>query len=289
MLTKAGDARTGPLPLHPMGVGDVLDGAFKLLKANARTILLVVAALLVPIQLVSAFAVRDQFSTGFINLLNDPTLIEGQETGFGGGSTVLQIITTLLSLLTGPIIAGVVSRVVAASYVGEQLAPGAALRLTFRRIVPLVVASVLVALASVLGLVFCILPGVLLFALFTAVTPALMIEEIGPIQAMRRSWRLLKPRLWPVVGIVVLAHLIAGFLGNILGGIPSVAALVVGGSFAWLFVALGSVLSSLVSAPIIAIVSTLLYFDGRIRHEGFDLQVMARDLAGDSPQTRVGG
>jgi hypothetical protein len=38
------------------------------------------------------------------------------------------------------------------------------------------------------------------------------------------------------------------------------------------------VLSSLVSAPIIAIVSTLLYFDGRIRHEGFDLQVMARDL-----------
>src|SRR5687768_5323330 len=24
---KAGDARTGPLPLHPMSVGDVLDGA----------------------------------------------------------------------------------------------------------------------------------------------------------------------------------------------------------------------------------------------------------------------
>ena len=55
-------------------------------------------------------------------------------------------------------------------------------------------------------------------------------------------------------------------------------AVVVGGSFAWLFVGLGAVLSSLVSAPIIAIVSTLLYFDGRIRNEGFDLQVMARDL-----------
>src|SRR5213079_2737279 len=31
-LPKGGDARTGPLPLHPMSVGDVLDGAFKLLK-----------------------------------------------------------------------------------------------------------------------------------------------------------------------------------------------------------------------------------------------------------------
>jgi hypothetical protein len=266
-----------------MGVGDVLDGAFKLLKANARTILLVVAAILVPIQLISAFVVRDQFSTGFMDMFNDPTLLEGQETGFGGGSTVLQIITTLLSLLTGPIIAGVVSRIVASSYVGEELGAGDALKVTLRRIVPLVAASVLVALASVLGLVLCILPGVLLFALYTAVTPALMIEEIGPIQAMRRSWRLLKPRLWGVLGIVILAHLIAGFIGNILGGIPSVAALVVGGSFAWLFVGLGSVLSSLVSAPIIAIVSTLLYFDGRIRNEGFDLQVMARDLGNEPP------
>lgn len=288
-LPKAGDARTGPLPLHPMGVGDILDGAFKLLKANARTILLVVAAILVPIQLISAFVVRDQFSTGFISLLNDPTLMEGQETGLGSGSTVLQILTTLLSLLTGPIIAGVVSRVVASSYVGEELGAGAALKLTLRRAVSLVVASVLVALASIAGLILCIVPGVLLFALYTAVTPALMIEEIGPIQAMRRSWRLLKPRWWRVLGIVVLAHLIAGFLGNILGGIPSVAAVAVGGSFAWLFVGLGSVLSSLVSAPIIAIVSTLLYFDGRIRNEGFDLQVMARDLGGESAPTRVGG
>jgi hypothetical protein len=33
-----------------------------------------------------------------------------------------------------------------------------------------------------------------------------------------------------------------------------------------------------VTAPIVAIVATLLYFDARIRHEGFDLQVIARDM-----------
>lgn len=88
----------------------------------------------------------------------------------------------------------------------------------------------------------------------------------------------MRPRIWHVLGIAVLTRIMAAVLGNLLGGIPSVAATLLGGSFAWLFIAVGAILSSLVSAPIVAIVATLLYFDGRIRHEGFDLQMMARDL-----------
>jgi hypothetical protein len=278
VLPKGGSERTGPLPLHPMGVGDVLDGSFKLLKANARTVLLVVAAVLIPVQLISSFLLRDTFSVGFLNLINDPTLLEGQETGMGAGSTIVSIVTGLLSLITGPLIAGAVSRVVAASYVGGSLGPGPALRATARRLLPLLAASFLTFLAEAFGFLLCILPGLLLFALYTAVTPAMMIEDLGPIEGMRRSWRLLRPRMWGVLGITLLARLIAGFLGNVLGAVPTIGATLLGGSFAWLFVAVGSVLSSLVSAPIVAIVATLVYFDGRIRTEGFDLQMMARSL-----------
>jgi hypothetical protein len=105
-----------------------------------------------------------------------------------------------------------------------------------------------------------------------------MLEQLGPIQAMRRSWRLLRPRFWGVFGIALLAWLITAFLGNLLGGIPTAVGTIVGGTFAWLWIAVGSVVSSLVTAPIAAIVDTLLYFDGRIRTEGFDLQMMAQDL-----------
>src|SRR4051812_7651554 len=77
-LPKAGDARTGPLPLHPMSVGDVLDGAFKLLKANAGTLLLVIGAIVVPVQLLSAFLVRHQVAPGVLNILRDPTDAESQ-------------------------------------------------------------------------------------------------------------------------------------------------------------------------------------------------------------------
>jgi hypothetical protein len=238
-----------------------------------------VAAVLIPVQLVASFAVRDTLSPGLLHLFNDPSLLEGQDsTGFSSGSTILSIITALLGLVTGPLIAGAVSRVVAASYVGDVLGPGDALRTTARRLLPLLAASILVLLAELVGIVLCIVPGLLLFALYTAVTPAMMIEGLGPIEGMRRSWRLLKPRMWAVLGISILARLIAAFLGNVLGALPTVMATLLGGSFAWLFVALGSILSSLVSAPIVAIVATLLYFDGRIRTEGFDLQMMARSL-----------
>src|SRR6202043_3103001 len=70
---KGGSARTGPLPLHPMSVSDILDGAFKLLRANARSILLVVATFMVPIELVVGFLQRDTFGgKGFFTAIRDP-------------------------------------------------------------------------------------------------------------------------------------------------------------------------------------------------------------------------
>jgi hypothetical protein len=282
-MAKAGDARTGPLPLHPMSVGDVLDGAFKLFKANVRTLLLVVASIVVPLQLLSAFLVRDQVSPGILNVFRDPTIAQDQ-AAFSLGDLGGSIITVMLGLLTAPLIAGAVSRVCAASYLGQPIGPADALKTTLRRLPALLAASFLVGLASVVGFVFCLLPGIALTVLYTVVTPAMMIEEIGPIDGMRRSWRLVKPRFWGVLGIVVLAWVISAFVGNLLGGAPSAVGTLLGGSLAWLWIAVGAVLSSLVSAPITAIVDTLLYFDGRIRNEGFDLQVMAQDLQRSAPR-----
>ena len=53
-LATGGSQRTGPLPLHPMSVGDILDGAFKLFRANARTLVICVAAFTAAIKLADA-------------------------------------------------------------------------------------------------------------------------------------------------------------------------------------------------------------------------------------------
>jgi hypothetical protein len=68
-------------------------------------------------------------------------------------------------------------------------------------------------------------------------------------------------------------------IGSVLGGVPTAVAFVVGLRWGWPLLAVGSIISGLVSTPLIAIVATLVYYDGRIRQEGLDLQIMAADLA----------
>jgi hypothetical protein len=304
-LPKGGSFRTGPLPLHPMTVGDILDGAFKLMKANAAAIVTIVAVFVVPIQLLAAFAQRNLFDgAGFLMVFDDPSLAEAGSTG---ADTVLQVLASLANLVVLPFLAGAISQVVAASYLGQELRAGPALRATLRRFWALTGAWVIKSLLQVAGFVVAgvlavvlVVGGAGVVAALVAVAvsllvgapilfvvmglsvmtaPAIVVEELGPIQGLRRSWRLASRRFWPVLGIALLAGLIASVIGQVLSVVPSLAALLVGLRWGWLLLGAGGVLTSIVTLPIVAVVATLLYFDARIRTEGFDLQVIGAELA----------
>lgn len=277
---KGGSARTGPLPLHPMTLSDILDGAFNLFKAEVRSIVLVTAAFIVPVQLLAAFLQRDYLGgSGLFDIFRDPTAAEAALDSGSAGQAWSTLIAFAATVLVLPFVAGAVSRIVSAAYLGERLSPGAALRAVRSRWWAFIVAWVLVHLLEAAGTVLCILPGLLVMALFVPVAPAIAVEGLGPVKAMRRSFRLVKPRMWPVLGIALLSGLLASTVGSVLSGVPSVLALVVGLEWGWLLLAMGGVLSGLVSTPLVAIVATLVYYDGRIRQEGLDLQIMAADLA----------
>ncbi len=89
----------------------------------------------------------------------------------------------------------------------------------------------------------------------------------------------MRRRFWAVLGTALLAGLIATTLGQILGFVPSAAGLLIGLRGGWVLLAAGAVLTALITQPIVAIVATLQYFDLRIRFEGFDLEVIAAELA----------
>lgn len=278
---KAGDYRTGPLPLHPMTLSDILDGAFKLLKANWRTVLLITAAFVVPLHLISAFVQRNLYSgRSFFDAVNNPTL---QSSNSDNARLAIAGAVALVSLLVTPFVAGAISKVVAASYLGGEETVGSALRATGRRTGALLGAWLCVHILESIGFVLCIFPGLVVMATFVAVAPAIVIEGLGPMRGMRRSARLLWPRLFPTMGIALVSGLLASVVGNALGTVPSFAALAIGLKYGWPLLAAGSILSALITTPFVAIVATLIYFDGRIRQEGFDLQVMADDLARRSP------
>jgi hypothetical protein len=271
-----------------MSFADVLDGAFRLLRANLATIVLVTAVFIVPLQLISAFLARDLFGgRGIFDLLRDPSLAQQEfETGVSTTQLVGTITTSLIGLLITPIVGGAITRVVSTSYLGQQLSAGDALRTTGRRVWALLGAAILVHLIELVGAGLCILPGVAAMAFFICTTPAIMVEEVGPIKAMRRSFALVRPRFWPVVGIALVSGIMAWTLSSILGTPFNFAAQAIGLHWGFILLAVGSIVPTLVTAPFVAIVATLVYFDARIRYEGFDLQMIARGLAGGDAPTR---
>ena len=291
-----------------MTVGDILDGVFKLFKANAVTIVVIVALFNVPLQLVAAWLQRDALGgTGFLDALGDPSVLDADATQpFGeAGDIWTSVAITVASLLVVPFMAGAISQVVAASYLGETLTAGPALTRTLRRFwallggwfithVPAVVVGVAVVLLVFLGpgaglgvvvgvgFLGVLILGPLLLAvsaLSVAVAPAIVVEELGPVAGVRRSWGLVRRRFWPVLGISLLAGLISFLVAGALGFVPSFVALFFGLEYGWVILAAGGILASLVSEPIVAIAATLIYFDLRIRTEGFDLQIIATELA----------
>jgi hypothetical protein len=285
-LPKAGSARTGPLPLHPMTFGDILDGAFKLLKANVRTIVLVSAVFLIPVNLVAGFFQRDLLGGyGLLQLANDPSLVD-QAANSGPSNALLlgTVIAAFASFLITPFIGGAVSRVVASSYLGEELAPGPVVRATARRFLALLGAFFFALLLKFVGLLFCLVGALVPMTFFLVTTPAVMVEELGPIQAMARSVTLVRTRFWPVMGIGILSGLLASVLEWILSWPFGVVVSVIGFRWGWILAAIGEILPALVTMPLVAIVATLVYFDLRIRNEGFDLQMIAAELTRGAPR-----
>jgi hypothetical protein len=272
---KAGSAATGPLPLHPMSVADILDGVFKLLKANFATIAVIVGCLIVPLQILAAFLERGLFGgQSIIHAFNDPSSVSTNHTSLEATGIRLGV-----SVLIIPFVGAAIAKVVAASYLGQQLGPGEALKATFRRAHSLFAAWITWHPVEIIGFALCIFPGIAWMTMFVMVAPVIVIEDLSFGAGLRRSWHLASKRFWPTMGVALLAGLLGSIVGNVLSTAPDIAAFVIGLHWGWLLLALGSTLSSFVVTPIAAITATLLYFDARIRTEGFDLQILAAGLA----------
>jgi hypothetical protein len=109
-----------------------------------------------------------------------------------------------------------------------------------------------------------------------AVPAAVLLEDLGPLEAIGRSWRLSKNCAWHIffsLGLAFVLYFIVALIATTIG------AMLLSNSLA-------GILSAILIIPIyplLAVVSTLLYYDLRIRKEGFDLQMMSKDLGAAVP------
>jgi hypothetical protein len=259
-----------PFALQPMGVGEILDAAIKLYRSQWKSLMAIVAIVLVPITFLQVFLTREVGGP-----FADPAAASAE---FDSTIVTSLILTAIQLLVVEPFLVAAVARASVDVYLGHRVLVGPTFRFAVSRIHSILWISILASLATGLGLLLLIVPGVIVFVRFVFGSTVLVVEGQKGSQALGRSWRLAKGSFWKILGTTVLAVILASVIQGILA-IPGSVAFAAIGPAGWPFYAIGLSLAAILTTPFTTLITVLLYFDLRIRKEGFDLEVMAHEMS----------
>lgn len=262
-----------------MTVSDVLDGAFAILKAAPATIIGFTAVFAVPVQLLGAWLQRDLLGgESLLDVVEGDSSLTGVEQS-GTGSGWAQVVLLFGPSLALVFVAAGIVRLVGAWHVGRDIPLGRLLRDMVPLAWPLLASWVLVHLAEGLGLLACGLPALAVMTWFLVTAPVVGAERLGPVKAMRRSARLVARRFWPVLGLIILSSIVMTLFGYAIGLVPTAVSLLVGtDGLGWVLTAASGILTSLITMPVVAATTVLIYLDLRVRTEGLDLELDATEV-----------
>ncbi|MGW4323238.1 glycerophosphoryl diester phosphodiesterase membrane domain-containing protein [Streptomyces sp. NPDC004684] len=236
-------AKPGVIPLRPLGVGEILDGAVSTMRTYWRTVLGISLAVAVVTQIVLILVQRLVLGSAGTDALDDPNATTGEllraMRSAALGSGVVFLVTLVGTVLATALLTTVTSRAV----LGKQITVAEAWRDSRPRILKLFGLILLLLLIAVGVFAVGLVPGVLvsvsgspvagtgiavlgvlgsgvvaiwLAVRFSLASPALMLEKQGVKKAMSRSAKLVKGAWWRVFGIQLLAALIAGIVSAVI-------------------------------------------------------------------------
>jgi hypothetical protein len=236
---------------------------------------LVAAVVIVPTQILVGYLTRDavedlDIGGTFTGILNSAGSDDVQ-TGFGSDLFFLGL---LVDGLTLAFVTAAVARLVAGWYTGRPIGFGPLVTGVLRRSWALAIAWVLVHLVEGVFAFALFVPALVPMTWYAVVTPVIACEGVGPLRAMRRSFRLCKRRFGAVLGICLLAALIDAALSSAL---TTVGAIYVSLDLpaGWVVNTVVAAAALLVTTPFLGGVATLLYLDLRVRTEGLDIELAA--------------
>lgn len=246
--------KPGIVPLRPLTLGEIYDGAFSAVRHNPA-VMLGLAMLVLLVATVVGVLVGQLLVPAFTSLwgpiLDDPALQDtGVLVGFNA-SSIAQIYGSvsglfLTTLLAGPIINGVLTVSISRSVLGDK----ASVKEVWGRVAPrawvligwsllqglgiLVLASVMVVLVVLVvaavsqasgvaaGILAVVLAGgvvaviVWLWIRLLLVPPALALEGARLGATVKRAWLLTRGSYWRALGIYLLANVIVWFIAQVI-------------------------------------------------------------------------
>ncbi len=298
------------IAFRPRSVGEILDAAFQLYRSRFVALVLIAVVGMAPISLVSSWFWLTLFSTG------EPSVV----TEIGMGAAVL------IAFVPLALVYGALTHAAARAADGAEVRTGGAYAVSARRFpalfgaglvagllgvmtaIGLSVAIALVVLAfgaigalagnvgAVVGAVLAVLVSAGLFgfglallaASLFAVLPLVILDAMGPIASVKRSFALSRGGRLKILAVLIVAWLII-LLPSM--GLPMMltgpAAMIDPTASANLTASqvalqgLGSFVASALTTPFLVACLVLLYYDRRVATEAFDLERAVESLGGE--------
>ena len=249
-----------------MTTGVLLDRAFRLYTGNFALMLGIAAAAYVPFYL--------------IMLVIEASIGGNLPSRDGGLSTLLfQVVFMILwASIAFPIASGATTFAISERSLGKNVTIGEALRRGLSHFWPLSIAQITATIRVMFGFFLLIVPGILWMLSYSLIVPVILVEGQKALPSLSRSRDLVKGYRGKVFCILLVVNLLQVILTSGVGLIAGMFFSDEAGSSAILSSAMNNLLSIFLT-PLGIIAAILLYYDMRIRKEGFDLEMLSRALA----------
>lgn len=302
--------KPGVIPLRPLDLSALYNGAIAAIRANPRATLGITAVVVVIGQL-AVFAVQagpiSALLGGVTSMDKDSEDTFGTIIGIGVGGTVLG---ALVSALITLILSGILTVTIGRSVFGEHTTSGQAWQRTKPRIWALLglalvqglilalavgaAVGIVVVLGTQIGVAAAVIAGLLLalifaafylylYPIFSLASPVLILEQQTVFGALRRSMTLVRTGFWRLLGVLILTGMVVGLVAAVLSIPFAIVGQLFGGSaisdgeigigmlINLALSTIGTIVAQIVTLPFRAAVNVLLYTDQRMRTEAFDL------------------
>ncbi|QKW06832.1 glycerophosphoryl diester phosphodiesterase membrane domain-containing protein [Streptomyces sp. NA04227] len=237
-------AKPGVIPLRPLGVGEILDGAVATMRKHWRTVLGIALAVAVvtevAVVLLQGLYLNDLTDT---SALEDESASLEEVTDAMGEALLGSGIVLLISLLGTIVATALLTTVTSRAVIGRSVSTAQAWQDARPQVLRLLGLTLLLPLIALTVVLVGMLPGILVAATaggdgaiglmvlggiaaggvavwltvrFSLASPALMLEKQSIGKAMRRSVKLVQGSWWRVFGILVLGAIIANVLTSII-------------------------------------------------------------------------